>query len=395
MTDDYIELHAASAFSFLEGASGPEEIIERAAELNIPSIALLDRNGIYGAARFHTSAARAGVAAHIGAEIAVADFGRRLEQAVWLPAQRTAEPARLPLLCASRTGYQNLCQLITAFKLREPGKSEGAATFAELEQFAEGLVCLTGGDEGPLAAALMEGEEAAHRIVDRLIGIYGPQNVYVELQRHHDREQEWRNQAALRIARSFHLPVLATNGVRYARARDREILDIFTAIRHHTPLDQAGRLLAPNSQRFLRSPREMARLFQHIPDAVANTLELSARLAFRLNDLGYQFPQYPVPPGETMDSYLAQLVAQGVIHRYAPKRDPALLRRAQAQVEHELQLIAKLGFAGYFLIVWDIVQFAQRNGILIQGRGSAANSAVCYALEITAVDPVGTGYCGN
>ena len=389
MTDDYIELHAASAFSFLEGASGPEEIIERAAELNIPSIALLDRNGIYGAARFHTSAARAGVAAHIGAEIAVADFGRRLEQAVWLPAQRTAEPARLPLLCASRTGYQNLCQLITAFKLREPGKSEGAATFAELEQFAEGLVCLTGGDEGPLAAALMEGEEAAHRIVDRLIGIYGPQNVYVELQRHHDREQEWRNQAALRIARSFHLPVLATNGVRYARARDREILDIFTAIRHHTPLDQAGRLLAPNSQRFLRSPREMARLFQHIPDAVANTLELSARLAFRLNDLGYQFPQYPVPPGETMDSYLAQLVAQGVIHRYAPKRDPALLRRAQAQVEHELQLIAKLGFAGYFLIVWDIVQFAQRNGILIQGRGSAANSAVCYALEITAVDPVG------
>ena len=389
MTDDYIELHAASACSFLEGASGPEEIIERAAELNIPSIALLDRNGIYGAARFHTSAARAGVAAHIGAEIAVADFGRRLEQAVWLPAQRTAEPARLPLLCASRTGYQNLCQLITAFKLREPGKSEGAATFAELEQFAEGLVCLTGGDEGPLAAALMEGEEAAHRIVDRLIGIYGPQNVYVELQRHHDREQEWRNQAALRIARSFHLPVLATNGVRYARARDREILDIFTAIRHHTPLDQAGRLLAPNSQRFLRSPREMARLFQHIPDAVANTLELSARLAFRLNDLGYQFPQYPVPPGETMDSYLAQLVAQGVIHRYAPKRDPALLRRAQAQVEHELQLIAKLGFAGYFLIVWDIVQFAQRNGILIQGRGSAANSAVCYALEITAVDPVG------
>ena len=183
--------------------------------------------------------------------------------------------------------------------------------------------------------------------------------------------------------------MLATNGVRYARARDREILDIFTAIRHHTPLDRAGRLLASNSQRFLRSPREMARLFQDIPDAVANTVDMSARLAFRLNDLGYQFPQYPVPPGETMDSYLTQLVAQGVIHRYAPKHDPALLRRAQAQVEHELRLIAKLGFAGYFLIVWDIVQFAQRNGILIQGRGSAANSAVCYALEITAVDPVG------
>ncbi len=390
MTEGYIELHSASAFSFLEGASGPEEIIERAAELNMPAIALLDRNGIYGAARFHTSAVRVGVAAHIGAEIAAADFGPRLTPAAWLPAQRTAEPARLPLLCASRTGYQNLCQLITAFKFREPGKGEGAATFSELEQFSTDLVCLTGGDEGPLAAALTSGgEEAGRRLVDRLIGIYGPQNVYVELQRHHNREQEWRNQAALRIARSFHLPVLATNSVRYARARDREILDIFTAIRHHTPLDRAGRLLASNSQRFLRSPREMARLFQDIPDAVANTVDLSARLAFRLNDLGYQFPQYPVPPGETMDSYLAKLVAQGVIHRYAPKRDAALLRRAQAQVEHELLLIAKLGFAGYFLIVWDIVQFAQRNGILIQGRGSAANSAVCYALEITAVDPVG------
>ena len=316
MTDEYIELHAASAFSFLEGATQPEDLIERAAELGMPAIALLDRNGVYGAARFHTTGVRAGVAAHIGAEIAVADFGRRLMPAEWLPMQRTLEPVRLPLLCASRTGYQNLCQLITAFKLREPNKGEGAAVLHDLTRYTEGLICLTGGDEGPLAAALVHGgEEAGRELVDQLIGIYGRENVYIELQRHHEREEEWRNQAALRIARSLNLPVLATNGVRYAKAYDREILDVFTAIRHHTSLDRAGRLLALNSQRFLRPAHEMTRLFADIPDAIANTRELSARLTFRLNDLGYEFPQYPVPAGETMDSYLAQLVAKGVTAR--------------------------------------------------------------------------------
>jgi len=390
MTEEYIELHAASAFSFLEAASQPEDLIERAAELHIPAMAILDRNGVYGAARFHASAVRAGVAAHIGTEIAVSDFGSRLMPAEWLPMQRTPEPARLPLLCASRIGYQNLCQLITAFKMREPHKSEGAATLEELACYSEGLVCLTGGDEGPLATALVHGgEEAGRKLVDRLIGIYGHDNVYIEVQRHHEREEEWRNQAALRIAHSFHLPVLATNGVRYAKAYDREILDVFTAIHHHTQLDRAGRLLSLNSQRFLRPTREMKRLFADIPNAIANTSELSARLSFRLNDLGYEFPHYPVPTGETMDSYLAQLVAKGVVNRYAPKNNADLMQRARAQVEHELKLIAKLGFAGYFLIVWDIVDFAKRKGILIQGRGSAANSAVCYALEITAIDPVG------
>ena len=390
MTDEYIELHAASAFSFLEGASQPEDLIERAAELNMAAIALLDRNGVYGAARFHATGARANVAAHIGAEISVTDFGQRLTAAEWLPMQRTPEPARLPLLCASRAGYQNLCQLITAFKMREPNKGEGAARLDDLTRYSEGLICLTGGDEGPLAAALVHGgEEAGRKLVDRLIGIYGHGNVYVELQRHHEREEEWRNQAALRIARALNLPVLASNGVRYAKAYDREILDVFTAIRHHTPLDGAGRLLTLNSQRFLRPAGEMKRLFADIPDAIANTRALSARLTFRLNDLGYEFPHYPVPAGETMDSYLAQLVAKGVACRYGATKNADLMRRARAQVEHELKLIAKLGFAGYFLIVWDIVQFAKRNGILIQGRGSAANSAVCYALEITAIDPVG------
>jgi error-prone DNA polymerase len=390
MTDRYVELHAASAFSFLEGASLPETLTEHAAELGLPAMALLDRNGVYGAARFHTSAQRHGIQTHIGAEIAVPEMGARLAPPAWLPHSCPAEPVRVPLLCTTRESYQNLCQLITRFKLREATKQEGAAQMDEMEQYAGGLICLTGGDEGPLASALMQGGEAAgKKVVDRLCAIFGRDHVYVELQRHHDREQEWRNQAALRIARKLAVPVLATNGVRHATARDREILDLFAAIRHHMPLDHAGRLLSANSMRHLRAAHEMTALFRDIPGAVENTLELSSRLSFQLSDLGYEFPRYPVPAGESMDSFLRQRVEEGVLRRYRPKHDPGLLERARHQAERELVLIARLGFAGYFLIVWDIIQYCKQNNVLVQGRGSAANSVVCYALEITAVDPVG------
>jgi error-prone DNA polymerase len=390
MTNGYVELHAASAFSFLEGASQPEQMVERAVELQMPAMALLDRNGVYGSARFHAIARQNDVRAHIGAEIAISSLASRLTPPAWLPHQHKAEPSRLSLLCESRKGYQNLCQLITRFKMRESSKQEGEARFDDLEAYAPGLICLTGGDEGPLSAALSRGgEEAGREMVERLIRIFGPRNVYVELQRHQEREQEWRNQAAIRIANSLKLPVLATNGVRYATHYDREILDLFTAVRHHTELDRAGRLLTVNDQRHLRSSHEMVSLFRDVKDATAHTLELSSRLQFELSDLGYEFPHYSVPEGETMDTFLYKRVMEGVMRRYGPKRNAELLNRARKQVEHELALIARLGFAGYFLIVWDIVRFCKKNGILVQGRGSAANSALCYALEITAVDPVG------
>jgi len=390
MTDAYVELHAASAFSFLAAASLPEQLMERAVELEMPAMALLDRNGLYGSARFHTSAKSNGVSGHVGAEIAVSSFGSRLTPPAWVPHQYKPEQPRLSLLCESRAGYQNLCQLITQFKMRETTKVEGAATFNDLEQYATGLICLTGGDEGPLAAALMRGgEEAGRETVEQLIRTFGRENVYVELQRHREREEEWRNQAAIRIAQSLRLPVLATNGVRHATPYDREVLDLFTAIRHHVQLDQAGRLLALNSQRHLRPAREMAALFRDVAGAIENTAALSSRLQFELSDLGYEFPHYPVPDGETMDTFLQKRVAEGVQRRYGPKNDRNLMEQAKKQVEHELTLIARLGFAGYFLIVWDIIEYCKRNNILIQGRGSAANSVVCYALEITAIDPVG------
>jgi error-prone DNA polymerase len=390
MTEQYVELHAASAFSFLEGASLPEDLVQRAAELNMPAMALLDRNGVYGAARFHTLARKQGVRAHIGAEIAVSSLGRRLTPPAWLPHQHAPEPARIPLLCASRAGYQNLCQLITWFKMRETTKCEGAATLEDLEEFSSGLVCLTGGEEGPLASALMRGGESeAVKVTERLVRLFGYKNVYIELQRHGEREEEWRNQAAIRIAKRIGLPLLATNGVRYATAYDREILDVFTAVRHHTDLEHAGRLLTVNQQRYLRDAREMTARFNDFPVAIANTLALSERLEFELSDLGYEFPRYPVPQGETMDSFLRRRTAEGVLKRYGSQHNRKLLEKAEKQVEHELALIERLGFAGYFLIVWDLVEYCKRNDILIQGRGSAANSAVCYALEITAVDPVG------
>jgi error-prone DNA polymerase len=392
MTDDeaYIELHAASAFSFLDGGSQPESLAERAEQLGMPSIALADRNGLYGVARFHTMAKKCGVKAHIGAEIAVSTFGNQLTPSSWLPHQFPAQPPRLLLLCASQAGYQNLCQLITRFKMRETTKAEGAATLDDLEEFSAGLICLAGGDEGPLAASLArDGSPATRKLADRLASIYGHGNLYIELQRHHQREEECRNQSLLSLASSLHLPVIATNGVRYATEKDREILDVLTCIRYHTSLDQAGRLLASNSARSLRPAAEMSVLFADLPEAIANTRMVSDRLEFTLDNLGYEFPHAPVPEGETMDSFLAKRVEDGVRMRYGSPAKRHLLNKARAQVEHELKLIAKLGFAGYFLIVWDIVRYCQQHGILVQGRGSAANSAVCYALEITAVDPVG------
>jgi error-prone DNA polymerase len=390
MPNHYIELHAASAFSFLAGASQPEELIDQAAELAMPAIALSDRNGFYGSARFHTQAKKTGVRALIGAEIAVSSIGNQLTPPDWFPHQCPAEPPRLLLLCSSQIGYQNLCQLITRFKMRQASKSEGAATLQDLEEFSAGLICLTGGDEGLLTASLTNhSQDETRKLVDRLTSIYGRSNLYIELQRHGLREEECRNQSLLALASSLQLPVIATNGVRHAREKDREILDVLTTIRHHTSLDRAGRLLAPNNDRHLRSAATMTQLFADIPEAVANTRIVSHRLEFTLDNLGYEFPRYPIPAGETMDSFLAQRVEEGVRKRYGSPLKQHLLAKARAQVAHELKLIAKLGFAGYFLIVWDLVRYCQRHGILAQGRGSAANSSVCYALEITAVDPVG------
>src|SRR5436190_17124258 len=394
----YIEFHARSAFSFLEGASLPESLIETCANLGMPAMALLDRDGVYGAPRFYMAAKRAGIKAHIGAEINCENFSIRNCQ--FAIGQQISKPRignqkskiensfRLPLLVSSRAGYQNLCRLITKMKLRAK-KDEGAAREDELREHAAGLVCLTGGDNGPLSLALARGDNTeARQSVECLADIFGRENVYVELQRHFHREQEARNHAAIEIARLLQLPLLATNGVSYATPRERELCDVFTAMCNHCTLATAGRLLARNSERHLKSPEEMQKLFADFPEAIANTAELSSRLEFTLKDLGYEFPKYPVPDGETMMSFLRERTREGFQQRYG-RATADLRNRARQQVERELKLIEHLKLEGYFLIVWDLVRFCREQNILVQGRGSAANSAACYSLGITAVDPVG------
>ena len=364
----YVELHARSAFSFLEATALPEDLAEQAARLEQPAIALADSDGVYGAARFYRACTRLGLAPLVGAEVTLETGGR------------------LPLLVEDREGYRNLCRLLTRIKMRAP-KGEGAATLDDLAEHAAGLVCLTGGARGPVAARLAcSGSSSARNLLERLIAIYGRFDVYIELQRHLSRAEEARNEWLRTQAEGLHLPLLATNEPCTIHRGDRHLLDVLTCVQHHTALDQAGRLLSQNSERFMKSGRVMERLFFDCPEPVANTGELALRLGFTLKHLGYQFPDYPLPPGETPMGFLRALCARGVRTRYGTG---PLAERARKQIERELDLIARLDLAGYFLIVWDLVQYCRRNDVLVQGRGSAANSAVCYALEITAVDPVG------
>lgn len=386
MSQQYVELHGRSAFSFLEGASAPEELIAACHELQIPAMALLDRDGLYGAPRFHLAAVKKEIKAHIGAEITVRS-PNSVDQ---------IETFSIPLLVRNRTGYKNLCRLITLMKLRVPKHAkpgECAVTPDELAAHAAGLICLTGGVEGPLARSLhpggIEGPVKTKRITDWLLDIFGKGNVYAELQRHFNRQEEARNQLVVQMARTLKLPLLATNGVCYATRAQRQVADVFTCIRNHVQLENAGRLLGKNSEAFLKPAKTMIQLFADLPEATANTLELSSRLEFTLKDLGYEFPRYAVPEGETMASFLRGRTAEGARLRYNGRPGTPTYKQAWQQIERELKLIEKLQLEGYFLIVWDIVQFCRRQGILIQGRGSAANSAVCYSLGITAVDPVG------
>jgi error-prone DNA polymerase len=391
----YVELHARSAFSFLRGAATPEELIAACSAWEMPAMAILDNDGIYGAARFHLAAKKIGIKAHIGAEITVrqqvSDIRKQKAENRKQKAERNGRQTFvLPLLVRNRTGYQNLCRLITLMKLRVPKDAkpgECSAMLDELAEYAEGLVCLTGADDGPLAHGINHRDtEGVQRSTETLIEIFGKENVYAELQRHFNRNEEARNHAVIDLAGKLKLPLLATNGVCYATRMQRQVADVFTCIRNHVRLETAGRLLSINSERFVKSPKEMNQIFADLPDAIANTIELSSRLEFTLKDLGYEFPKYPVPPGATMTSFLRARTYEGAHRRYGRNGQFA---RAQKQIEHELKLIEKLNLEGYFLIVWDIVEFCKRQNILIQGRGSAANSAVCYSLGITAVDPVG------
>ncbi len=353
-----VELHASSAFSFLRGSSSPEALVERAAELGYAAVALVDRDSISGAPRFWKAAKAAGIRPLVGAELTLEGGGC------------------LPLLVENRSGYQNLCRLITDMKA---GHAKGTATLRldalEEDGRTEGLVALPGASTLGFPP---DTDRLAH-----VLRLFGADHVAIDVQRHRRRRQEAANQALLDLADALGLRAVATNGVRHARSAGRALMDVFTCICEKRTLATAGRLLAENAERHLKQPRHLEALFRDRPQLLRNAQALAERLQFTLKDLGYRFPEYPVPAGETVHSYLCRMTELGAQDRFRPFHE-----KARRQVERELALIGKLELSGYFLIVWDIVNFCRREGILVQGRGSAANSAVCYALGLTAVDPV-------
>jgi error-prone DNA polymerase len=389
----YCELHARSAFSFLRGGSSPEALLPTAAEKKLPAVALLDRDGLYGAPRFYSAAQDLGFAVRprVGAEITMEDG------------------SVVPLLVANRTGYRNLCQLITEAKLVErppccpvsllPAPSPDPhdrkrpcfATWAELARFRDGLIALTGDEEGPVRHAWRTGGTvAAGAALEKLTAIFGSGDdpararLFVELQRHRLRGED-REVTFLRdLAAACRLPLLATGGVNYALREHRMVADVFTCLRTHTTLDAAGRRLSANDERHLKSAAVMRHLFPDLPAALANSTLLESRLEFTLEQLGYEFPAYPTPAGVTMDQLLRELTFAAAPDRIGCPITAPL----HSQLTRELELIAQLKFSGYFLIVWDICRWAREQNILVQGRGSAANSAVCYVLGITAVNPL-------
>jgi len=365
--EDFVELRCRSAFSFLEGASNPEDLVACAAELGHGTLSLADRDGVYGIPRFHAAAVAAGLRSILGASLAIGPRPAPLRD------DRAREPIRLGLLVESPRGWRNLCRLLTLAQADLP-KGEARASWQQLEEHAAGLCALVDGDPGLEARAL-----------DRTLGVFGRTRTHVAVARSLERGAVRAERRAAGLAEARRIPVVASGDVRHARPADRRLLDALTCLRHKTTLDRAGRLLPSNAERHLKTPAAVAERFADRPDWVRATRAVAERCGFGLTHLGYRFPTFPVPSGQTQASLLRTLTLAGARERYGTPLPP----RVRRQIERELALVARLELDGYFLIVWDIVRFARESGILAQGRGSAANSAICYALGITAVDPVG------
>jgi error-prone DNA polymerase len=350
----YAELHAHSNFTFLEGSSHPEELVEAAAALGLAALALTDRDGLYGAVRFSKAAAERNLPGIVGSELTFGDGDR------------------IVALVENELGYANLCELISLGQLRG-SKGEPRLQLEDFDNRTGGLIVLAGGSA------------AAHKALALRERFGG--SLYLELQHHLHAADASACRETIELARRWEIPYVATNGVFYAGKDGARLADVLFCVKAKTTLAQAREdaLLRPNGEYHVKAPRMMAQIFEGYPQAIGNTLAIAERCGFRLDRLTGQFPLFPVPDGFTRQSYLRDLVYRGAAVRYGSPLETAVER----QLEYELGMIAKADLAGYFLIVWDIVRAAGEMGVLCQGRGSAANSAVCYALGITAVDPIG------
>jgi len=375
----YAELHAHSAFSFLDGASTPEELVEEAARLNLRAIALTDHDGLYGVVRFAEAARELGVLTVFGAELSLSNTAR------------TEDPdppgPHLLVLARGPEGYRRLSREIARAHLAGGEKGKPRYDYDALSDAAGGhWHILTGCRKGHVRQALSSGgPEAAERALADLVDRFGRERVSVELTHHGQPCDDERNAVLAELAHRFGLTVVATTGAHFAEPSRGRLAMAMGAIRSRRSLDEAAGYLAPLGGAHLRSGAEMARIFAHCPQVVAAAAELGEQCAFELALIAPQLPPFDVPAGHTEDSWLRRLTMAGARDRYGP---PDRAPQAYAQLEHELRIIERLRFPGYFLVVYDITRFCRENNILAQGRGSAANSAVCYALGVTNVDPI-------
>ena len=379
----YAELHCRSQFSFLRGASSPERLVEVAGQLGLDALALTDRHGFYGVVRFAQAAREVGVRTVFGAEV---ECG-----------QPAASRGNLVAVADGPDGYVALSRALTAGQLRGK-KSQPQFDVASLaETLRDTCWMLTGGADGMLAAALRTGGvDAAGQSLRLLVEAFGRDRLLVELWHHGEPADVWRNDVFIDLAVRAGVQCVATNDVSYAVPADHSLATALAAVRNRCSLDDLDPHLPPAAGACLRSGEEQARRFARYPGVVALAADIGRAAAFDLSLIAPRLPPYPCPGGLSEIRFLRQLVEAGGRRRYGERplgvhEDLSLRSRAWRTIDHELEVIEQLGFAGYFLVVWDIVQFCERSDILCQGRGSAANSAVCYSLSITKADAVSLG----
>jgi error-prone DNA polymerase len=387
----WAELHCHSSYSFLDGASSPEDLVTEAAQRGLQALAITDHDGMYGVPQFAQAATR--LREQAGIELGTV-FGAELS--LDLPGGQNGVPdpvgRHLLVLARDPEGYRRLCRVISAAQLRGGEKGRPVYSETELAQAHDGhWVILTGCRKGAVPAALAAGgPEPAKRELQRLAGQFGHQNLAVELTSHDQPDDDERNDALYELAHTTGTAVIATGNVHYASPRDARLAQVLAAVRARRSLDEMDGWLAASGAAYLRSGAEMARRLRRYPGVFERTTGLAAECAFDFHVIAPKLPDFPVPENYTEASWLRHLVRDQAPRRYG-RPGSERVEGAYAQIERELDVIVHLGFPGYFLIVHDIVQFCERSGILCQGRGSAANSAVCYALGITNVDPVRHG----
>lgn len=389
----YAELHAHSDFSFLDGASSPSALVAEAIRQGLHGIAITDHDGFYGAPAFAEAAQKLGPAGE-GDRLRTI-YGAELSLGLTKPQNGVADPEGSHLLVLARgvDGYRQLAGAITEAQLR--GDEKGRPTY-DLDELADrarsgSWLILTGCRKGKVRQALAStGPIAAARALRGLVDRFGKENVVVELTDRGHPTDSYDNDMLADIAREAGLPTVATNNVHYATPDRHRVADALAAVRARRTLSDIAGWLPAGPAAYVRSGEEMQHLFRRYPGAVARSVEIAEECAFDLRKATPRLPKRGIPDGETAASWLRRLTEEGFAERYAEAyaADPDFVEEARERVEHELDVIERKDFAGYFVIVHDIVAFARKEKILCQGRGSAAASAVCYALGITAIDPV-------